>query len=936
MTCETVTELLLDFVEGELSAPQAAELQAHLDTCFACAAKHRETRALLGDLGAARSVEQRAWSSGASQAAPLINTSLPPETRIGDFEIIAELGRGGMGVVYRAKQLSLDRVVALKILSPVLVQSERAVIRFAREAQAAARLHHTNIVPVYAQGREGDHLYYAMEYVNGESLDEIIEQQRSVQGATTTRFDTSGGHSILDSAVSALRSAVSTIRLSRTDRSRRSTRDFRHIARLIAGVAEGLDHAHKQGVVHRDIKPQNLLRGPDGQLHITDFGLARLLNEPGLTLSTEIVGTPAYMAPEQITRGTIDQRTDIYSLGATFYEMLTLQRPFQAESYDHIVHQILTKEPRPPRRIDPHIPPDLQVICLRALEKEPPRRFPSAAEFAHDLRRYADDLPIASRRISLLEKTIRWIRRHPARATAIAAIALVLALLPVVRNLALSTAQAQLDRALTTLRDDYRKSAQARDQIGWLGRVGGDSRERAFINAFASIREAPSTAIDALTELIKQQPDDPDAHYLIAWAYTRRAHIEGIESHTDARRHINIADNLPREPSALGWFFRGQAIWGASPADASACFDRAIEVADKQEGFAFTQAMLHQGRAMNQIMYSWHALDPDRALSLYDKAVGRLEYLALVQPSAAYTRYLRSLTHLLAAESYLFSDPPQPDKADQAYAAALEAAREAQAADPASPRAFAAEAGCYESRGKHCLEPVALEEAVAAWNHFDDPAVAARLLPSDKAERYEYQMRLHFWLGQYAQAESRRAARYSIPNQSTAEAAYCESLIAAARGDLPAARAAILNCPADHLTQPECRLHLRALCRLLKQDIPESLQPQPPQAARLSPGWNAAWLDALLQYEAGDLDWAQLREVADTGTDNPESVRLRMASAWYFRGLRALAVGDRAGAISALESSRNHYDNENYSFRAEFLLIRLRLDETFPPWLTIP
>src|SRR5262249_8762432 len=175
---------------------------------------------------------------------------------------------------------------------------------------------------------------------------------------------------------------------------------FDAVARLIAEVADALDYAHQQGVIHRDIKPSNLLLSPGGRLSLNDFGLARMLEQPGMTLTGEFVGTPAYMSPEQVTAGRtpLDHRTDIYSLGATLYELLTLQRPFPGERRDQVLAQILHKDPTAPRRVNKKVPKDLETICLKALEKDPDRRYQTAGQMAEDLRRYLNRFAIAARR----------------------------------------------------------------------------------------------------------------------------------------------------------------------------------------------------------------------------------------------------------------------------------------------------------------------------------------------------------------------------------------------------------------------------------------------------------------------------------------------------------------------------------------------------------
>ena len=287
-----------------------------------------------------------------------MGSSITPEPaqRLGDFEIVREIGRGGMGVVYEARQISLNRKVALKVLSAGLGLTEKAVGRFRREAEAAARLHHTNIVPVYATGEDKGTHYYAMELIEGPSLDHVIRQLRhgesplsstatvapgSVEGVSPDAAPTG---LYVPTAASASTSGTSTSTASGNDH-------FDRIARMIAEVADGLEYAHRQGVIHRDMKPSNLLLSPESRLSINDFGLARVLEEPGMTMTGEFVGTPAYLSPEQITSGRVplDHRTDIYSLGATLYELLTLQPPFMGERRDQVLAQILHKEPMAPR-----------------------------------------------------------------------------------------------------------------------------------------------------------------------------------------------------------------------------------------------------------------------------------------------------------------------------------------------------------------------------------------------------------------------------------------------------------------------------------------------------------------------------------------------------------------------------------------------------------
>jgi serine/threonine protein kinase len=354
-----------------------------------------------------------------------------PEGRrqLGDFEVVRELGRGGMGVVYEARQVSLNRRVALKVLSGVPGLTAKAVQRFQREAKAAAQLHHTNIVPVYATGDEDGIHFYAMELIDGPSLDLVLRQLRAGPAVAAPTASLGAGDAASDPARTGPYAAgagpAEAAGLSSSSLGSGSGY-FDTVARLVAEVADALDYAHREGVVHRDIKPANLLLSPAGRLSVNDFGLARVLEQPGMTQTGEFVGTPLYMSPEQVTAGRapLDYRTDIYSLGATLYELLTLRPPFTAERRDQVIAQILHKEPKAPRKVNKKVPRDLETICLKALEKDPDRRYQTAGALAEDLRRYVNRFAIVARRSGLVEQLRKWARRHPGLAAALGGVLL--------------------------------------------------------------------------------------------------------------------------------------------------------------------------------------------------------------------------------------------------------------------------------------------------------------------------------------------------------------------------------------------------------------------------------------------------------------------------------------------------------------------------------
>jgi serine/threonine protein kinase/WD40 repeat protein len=437
--------------------------------------------------------------------------------RIAGYRVVRELGRGGMGTVYEAVHMALDRPVALKVLSTHAAPDSSARRRFLNEARTTAGLHHTHIVPVFDVGQVGGLCYYAMQRIEGSGLDRVLRHLRRSRGLAAgaaateagaaalrdglaasggslfgSRFSrlwvrvssgwpwrqpryievaqgqggrghaaasaqpagappkSSAGHSfdeVGDSTASwatgnpqakkpagALRGNGAAAPLNPTTLSQgpvsapaaRLDHDepppfdppygsayFRWTASVGLQAADALAHAHDQGVIHRDVKPSNLLIDDRGTIWVTDFGLARRLADPGLTHHDTVLGTPRYMSPEQARTGSIDGRTDVYSLGATLYELLTLRAPFDGKSASELLDQIGNKEPLPPRLVDRRIPLDLETIVIKALAKRPADRYATAAEMAADLARFLNREPVKARRISPVGRLWRVARRHP-------------------------------------------------------------------------------------------------------------------------------------------------------------------------------------------------------------------------------------------------------------------------------------------------------------------------------------------------------------------------------------------------------------------------------------------------------------------------------------------------------------------------------------------
>ncbi|MEM7308214.1 MAG: serine/threonine-protein kinase [Planctomycetota bacterium] len=357
---------------------------------------------------------------------------------LGRYRLVGELGRGGMGVVYLALDPRLGRLVALKALATRLVASDIARTRFEREIKAIAGLKHGRIVPIYEVGEAAGVPYFTMEYVEGKTLSEVVSVLRQLDVPTDELNTTHLGAATFlqpsddDTAFDPERTPPGGVESQAPDpssppppRSVPSTWGKTYvetICGMMLDVADALQHAHEHGVVHRDVKPSNILVSVDGRALLFDFGLARMELEDTVTMSGDFAGTPYYVAPEQISargRG-VDARSDVYALGVTLFELLTLRRPFEGKNAQQIFRHVLSKDPPLPRRFNKLIPRDLETICLTALEKSPDRRYQSAAEMAADLRRFLAFRPVRARPIGWPTRALRLARRHPGATTAIA------------------------------------------------------------------------------------------------------------------------------------------------------------------------------------------------------------------------------------------------------------------------------------------------------------------------------------------------------------------------------------------------------------------------------------------------------------------------------------------------------------------------------------
>ena len=432
-----------------------------MKSCPRCGTRLRPTDAegccvrclLEGGLGKPR--EQLAYDSrGPSRALwAEIEAQGPnqePETirRFGDYELLEEIARGGMGVVYRARQLSLGRVVAVKMILAGRFASEQVIQRFRGEVTAAALLQHPNIVAIHDVGIQEGHHYFSMDYVEGQNLSQLV------------------GSTPLPAAKAA---------------------------RYVRVMAEAIHYAHQRGILHRDLKPSNVLVDSNDQPRITDFGLAKRLDgDAGITLSGQMIGSPNFMPPEQASphHGKVGRHSDVYGLGVILYHLLTARPPFQAESFEGVITQLLNVEPVTPRLLNSSVPADLETICVKCLQKEPTRRYQSAEELAEELGLFLRHEPIHARPITRAERTGRWCRRNPAIAGLSIGILLLLLAVAIASPIAAYRLNRERQRAEQNLYSADMHGAEVALDDGDLGRArelveahrprGGQSDLRGF------------------------------------------------------------------------------------------------------------------------------------------------------------------------------------------------------------------------------------------------------------------------------------------------------------------------------------------------------------------------------------------------------------------------------------------------------------------------
>jgi serine/threonine protein kinase len=555
--------------------------------------------------------------------------------RLGDFELVRELGRGGMGVVWVARQPALGRQVALKVLGAHLTLSPQSIARFKREAATAARLEHPAIVRVLTVGEQDGHHFFAMELIEGAPLDRVLARLRA--GSARDLDGAALAEAIAQECSCADRMEARTPTPSST-----FARSYvAAVADIVAQVAGALAHAHAAGVLHRDVKPSNILVRSDGSAVLTDFGLARVAELPTLTAAGAFGGTPHYVAPEQATGRSADARSEVFSLGVTLYELLALRRPFDGDSTPAILRRIDAWHPPDPHSVHAFIPADISAIVMKAIEKDPHRRYQTAADLAADLGAFLAHRPVSARLPTRLGRLVRLVRREPLRAAFGVAVASLLGL-----TLYVVIQQATIAAGVEKLRSEKLEELVA----------------QGLLDVFDNQR----TAIDRFLEALRVQPDHLEASfgYMVAlsklgrdWRSWHASRPASFREHPAVVRWVEVKEKGPRaelpEPSepldtALaaqlqlreaermqdaqgyqrGFLLAQRAVVAAKSARlyyhallAAAAFHAGDEPQCRATAEALVRLWPDSSLACSRAASALSRFDPDRALALAQRAV---------------------------------------------------------------------------------------------------------------------------------------------------------------------------------------------------------------------------------------------------------------------------------------------------------------------------
>jgi len=452
-------------------------------------------------------------------------TSIPEHSLVGktlgDFEMLGLIGTGGMGAVFLAKQISLDREVALKVISDISGTHKRSLERFKREAKALAKVSHPNIVSIYEIGGQEPYSYIAMEFIKGVSLDKILSSIRKASPDVKAS-------AIMRKCLEA-QAPIDTHRHVNNQNTNGAAIDTDYIVQissLIISIASALEYAHSIGILHRDVKPSNILITANGTVKIVDFGLAKSRNQENITITGEFFGTPSYVSPEQIQKpDTVDCRSDVFSLAATYYECLTLHPPFGGDTVNETLVQVISRDAVPPKKYCPRLSADFNTVLLHALEKFPDDRYQTAGDFATDIRNILEFKPITAKRPSITRRTYKALRRNPLKLLIIGISLLLITLgyftlSNYVRESKKFAARKQYEIALTKMSN--KNFAAALTYLSQATKISPSFAEAYFsIGDCYHALEQDQKAIEAYKLAIEINPDDSRAHNNLGRTYLR-------------------------------------------------------------------------------------------------------------------------------------------------------------------------------------------------------------------------------------------------------------------------------------------------------------------------------------------------------------------------------------------------------------------------------
>ena len=579
------SEQLLDSIVDEFTSQIRAGLNPQvIDFQERYPQLHCQLEELLGSVKAIESLKSTAAGKAGSSAS-FDRTQFPMPETIGEYQVLSELGRGGMGVVYLGKHQTLGRQVAIKVLPPSLAASEDRVDRFQSEAQAAARLHHTNIVGVFGVGQNDSFHYYVMDFVAGRGLDEFIRERKKKRCESD-----SDSSSYSDSSSSSQPPHAST----HSDQAH-----FRWAARVGADLADALAYAHGQGVLHRDLKPSNFLLGDDGIVRITDFGLAKLSgSDVHLTKTGDLIGTPQYLAPESL-KGQYDARSEVYCLGLTTYELIASVPAFAGGSPAEVLNNITTIRPTKLRKLNSKIPSDLSTVIEKAISLEPESRYPDAQAFRDDLLAFSDGRAISARRASTWQNAKRWARANPLAASLSGLSFALLTLVAITTSIgywSTHDALGKLRQQTELLHEQQTATAQALD----LAIDNERKTAEEFARAEANVAISMEAFDEMFRQMITQGSDDIDAWEIDGFRELTRVGVSLTEADTEFLKKL------------LG-FYRQFAEQNADNVDLAAELARAY-------------------RRMGNIYQLIE--QPNEAIDAYREAVSLYEWVSFANPDA--------------------------------------------------------------------------------------------------------------------------------------------------------------------------------------------------------------------------------------------------------------------------------------------------------------